>query len=203
MKISNDKFVSLRYDLNVGEGDERELMEQATVEQPLSFMFGMGMMLEAFEKNIYGLGAGEKFSFTLNPEEAYGEYHEDRVVELPKNIFEVDGKFDSERVSEGQMLPMMDTEGNRLTGSVLEVNDNEVLMDFNHPLAGETLHFEGEVLDVHEPTAEEIAAFTSGCGGGCDCGSDGCSSDGCGSDCGGGRDCCIYFRLWRWLRLWK
>ena len=177
MKISNDKFVSLRYDLNVGEGEERELMERASAEQPLSFIFGMGMMLETFEKNIYGLGIGEKFSFTLKPEEAYGEYYEDRVVELPKNIFEVDGKFDTERVSEGQMLPMMDNEGNRLTGAVLEVTEKEVLMDFNHPLAGEILHFEGEVLDVHEPSAEEIASFTSGCGGGCDC------SSGNGCDC--------------------
>ncbi len=182
MKISNNKFVSLCYDLNVGEGEERELMEQATAELPLNFIFGMGMMLETFEKNIYGLGSGEKFSFTLNPEEAYGEYMEERVVELPKNIFEVDGKFDSERVSEGQMLPMMDTDGNRLTGAVLEVSDSAVLMDFNHPLAGETLHFSGNVLDVHEPTAEEIAAFTSGCGGGC---GGGCSCEGgCGSDCG-------------------
>ena len=195
MKISNDKFVSLRYDLNVGEGDERELMEQATAEQPLSFVFGMGMMLEAFEKNIYGLSTGEKFSFTLNPEDAYGEYHEDRAVELPKNIFEVDGKFDSERVSEGQMLPMMDTEGNRLTGAVLEVTDSMVLMDFNHPLAGETLHFEGEVLDVHEPTAEEIAAFSSGCGGGCSCGCNegedcDCETDKCANgSCNSGCDC--------------
>ncbi len=180
MKISNNKFVSLCYDLNVGEGEERELMEQATTEQPLAFIFGMGMMLETFEKNIYGLGTGEKFSFTLTPGESYGEYLEDRVVELPKNIFEVDGKFDSERVAEGQMLPMMDTDGNRLMGAVLEVTDSNVLMDFNHPLAGETLHFAGEILDVHEPTAEEIAAFTSGCGGGCggNCGGD-CSCEDC------------------------
>ena len=195
MKISNDKFVSLRYDLNVGEGDDRELMEQATAEQPLSFVFGMGMMLDTFEKNIYGLSTGEKFSFTLKPEEAYGEYFEDREIKLPKSMFEIDGKFDSERVFEGQMLPMMDTEGNRLTGSVMEVTDSEVLMDFNHPLAGETLHFEGEVLDVHEPTAEEIAAFSSGCGGGCSCGCNeggdcDCDSDNCGSEaCSSGCDC--------------
>ncbi len=183
MKISNNKFVSVCYDLNVGEGEERELMEQATTEVPLSFIFGMGMMLETFEKNIYGLGTGDKFSFTLNPEDAYGEYQEDRVVELPKNIFEVDGKFDSERISEGQTLPMMDSDGNRLTGSVLEVSDSTVLMDFNHPLSGEILHFEGEILDVHEPTAEEIAGFSSGCGGGCGggCG-DSCGCDGCGDE---------------------
>ncbi len=182
MKISEGMFVSLTYDLNVGEGEERELMEKATAEQPLTFMYGMGMMLEAFEKHINGLKAGDKFSFTLSPEEAYGEFVEENVVELPKNIFEIEGKFDCERIAEGQTVPMMDSSGNRLMGSVTEVKDEVVVMDFNHPLAGETLHFEGNVLDVHQPSAEEIAALTSG--GGCSCDScdseSGCKSGSCG-----------------------
>jgi FKBP-type peptidyl-prolyl cis-trans isomerase SlyD len=175
MKISEEKMVSLTYDLTVdNETGEKELMERATKAHPLTFLFGMGMMLEAFEKNIAGLQTGEKFSFVLSPEEAYGEYIEDHVVELPKKLFEVDGKFDSETVAEGQTLPMMDERGNRMIGSVLEIKPEVVVMDFNHPLAGETLHFDGEVIDVHEPTEDEIAALTddeegcSGCSGGCD-----------------------------------
>ncbi len=189
MRISEDKVVSLTYDLNVGEGDERELMEKATVERPLTFMFGMGMMLEAFEANVKGLQKGDKFSFSLTPEEAYGMFEESHVVELPKNIFEVDGKFDDERIVVDATVPMMDSNGNRLHGTVVEINDNCVVMDFNHPLAGETLHFSGEVIDVHEPTAEEIAAVSSQ---GCGCGCDSCESDcncesskdsGCGCGC--------------------
>ncbi|GHT39988.1 peptidyl-prolyl cis-trans isomerase [Bacteroidia bacterium] len=183
MKIEEEKIVSLSYDLTVDEGGEAELMEQATPEHPLTFMFGMGMMLDAFEKNVEGLQAGDKFSFTLSPEESYGEYFEQKVVELPKTIFEIDGRFDEERIVEGETLPMMDSQGNRLMGSVLEVKPEVVIMDFNHPLAGETLHFEGKVLDVHDPTPEEIAALTQPFEGGCDC--DSCSSDhesGC--DCG-------------------
>ena len=61
-------------------------------------------------------------------------------------------------IKEGNTVPMMDSNGNRMNGSVLEVKEDVVVMDFNHPLAGETLHFNGEVIDVHEPTAEEIAA---------------------------------------------
>jgi FKBP-type peptidyl-prolyl cis-trans isomerase SlyD len=184
MKISEEKMVSLTYDLTVGEEGQIELMERATKEHPLTFMFGMGMMLEAFEKNVEGLKTGDKFSFILAPEEAYGEYVEENVVELPKTIFEVDGKFDNERISEGQTLPMMDAQGNRLMGSVLEIKADVVVMDFNHPLAGETLHFDGEVVDVHEPTTEEIAALTHGDS--CDCSScdsadedGGCSSGKC------------------------
>ena len=176
MRISANKYVAVIYDLNVGEGEERELMEKATREVPLKIIYGTGMMIPAFEDALAGLESGDQFDFSLTPENAYGEYNEDHVLELPKNIFEIDGKFDSEMVKEGNTIPMMDADGHRMNGSVLEVKKDVVVMDFNHPLAGETLHFKGEVVDVHEPTAEEIAAMTSSsCGGGC---------EGCGGGCG-------------------
>ena len=176
MRISANKYVAVIYDLNVGEGEERELMEKATREVPLKFIYGTGMMIPAFEDALAGLESGDQFDFSLTPENAYGEYNEDHVLELPKNIFEIDGKFDSEMVKEGNTIPMMDADGHRMNGSVLEVKKDVVVMDFNHPLPGETLHFKGEVVDVHEPTAEEIAAMTSSsCGGGC---------EGCGGGCG-------------------
>ena len=180
MKISDEKMVSLIYDLTVNNEDgKKELMERATKENPLKFLFGMGTMLEAFEKNVEGLSVSDKFSFVLSPEEAYGDYIKENVVELPKTLFEVDGEFDAERISEGQTLPMMDSQGNRMMGSVLEVQEDVVVMDFNHPLAGETLYFNGEVIDVHEPTEEEIQALSQ---------EDGCC--GCDSDGNGGCDGC-------------
>lgn len=189
MKISPNKFVSLSYDLNVGEGDEKELMEKATPEQPLEFIFGTNSMLEAFEKNVDGLAQGDSFDFVLTPDQAYGEYDDDHLVDLPKNIFEVDGKMDESVVFEGNTIPMMDSNGNRLNGSVVSVSDDVVKMDFNHPLAGETLHFSGNVLSVREASAEEIAALFApqggGCGSGCGCGSSD-DSEGCGSGCGCG-----------------
>lgn len=202
MKISTNKFVALSYDLNVGEGEERELMERATAETPLEFIYGTNSMLEAFEKNIDGLAEGDSFDFVLTPDEAYGEYDDDAVVDLPRNIFEQDGKLNEEVIFEGNMVPMMDTNGNRLNGSVVEVKDDVIKMDFNHPLAGETLNFSGKVLNVRESTPEEIAALFApqggcGCGSGCGCGdgeedSCGCGSEkemagsGCGSGCGCG-----------------
>jgi FKBP-type peptidyl-prolyl cis-trans isomerase SlyD len=178
MKISANKYVEVIYDLNVGEGEDRELMERATPEVPLKFLYGTGSMLPEFEAGLAGLAPGDKFEFSLKPEEAYGEYVEEHVLDLPKNIFMIDGKFDDEMIKEGNTVPMMDSDGRRMNGSVLEVKEDVVVMDFNHPLAGETLHFNGEVLDVREPTAEEIAALTQqGCGCGSDCG-------GCGGGCG-------------------
>ena len=185
MKITANKYVAVTYDLNVGEGEERELMEKATVEAPLKFIYGTGMMLPAFEKALNGLEVGGTFNFSIEPAEAYGEYNEEHVLDLPKNIFEVDGKFDAEMIKEGNTVPMMDSNGNRMNGSVLEVKDDIVVMDFNHPLAGETLHFSGEVIDVHEPTAEQIAAAPAG---GCSCGCDDCGSD-CGDNHEGGCGC--------------
>lgn len=184
MKISPNKFVSLSYDLNVGEGEERELMERATAENPLEFIFGTNSMLEAFEKNLNDLSEGDEFSFTLTPDQAYGEYDDEHVVDLPKNIFEVDGKVDDKVVFEGNIIPMMDASGNRLNGSVAAIKDDVITMDFNHPLAGETLNFTGKVLTVRDASPEEIAALfaPSGCGCGCDCDDE--TKDGCGSGCG-------------------
>ena len=121
MKITANKYVAVIYDLNVGEGEERELMEKATREVPLKFIYGTGMMIPAFEDALAGLEPGSTFDFTITPENAYGEYNEDHVLDLPKSIFEVDGKFDAEMVKEGSTIPMMDADGNRMNGSVLEV----------------------------------------------------------------------------------
>lgn len=186
MQISDNKYVTVTYDLNVGEGEERELMERATVQQPLEFIFGTNSMLEAFEDQLRGLSKGDKFSFRLAPEEAYGDYDDTKILELPKNIFEIDGKIDEGVLFEGNTLPMMDSSGNRLMGSVVSVGEEEVTMDFNHPLAGEIMHFEGTVLGVRDASVEEIASLFTGGGCGCGCGSDGCGSGeeggcGCGS----------------------
>lgn len=181
MQISDNKYVTVTYDLNVGEGEERELMERATAEQPLEFIFGTNSMLEAFEEQLKGLSQGDAFSFRLTPEEAYGEYDEDKVIELPKNIFEVEGKIDSDVLYEGNTLPMMDSAGNRLMGSVVSIGDDVVTMDFNHPLAGEVMHFEGTVMGVRDASIEEIAALFSGGGCGCGCGSGDEGGCGCGS----------------------
>lgn len=202
MKISTNKFVALSYDLNVGEVEERELMERATAETPLEFIYGTNSMLEAFEKNLDGLAEGDSFNFVLTPEQAYGEYDDEAVVDLPRNIFEQDGVLNEEVIFEGNIVPMMDTNGNRLNGSVVEVKDDIIKMDFNHPLAGETLNFSGKVLSVRESTPEEIAALFApkggcGCGSGCGCGDEEGDSCGCGSHgekemaggCGSGCGC--------------
>lgn len=171
-------FVALTYDLYVGEENEKELMEQATEEQPLTFYTGLGMMLDKFEAEIAPLKVGDSFDFVIPVNDAYGEYEDEKIIELPKNIFEVDGAIDEEMIAEGNMVPLVDSEGNRINASIVSVGEDIVTVDINHPLAGEDLHFIGKVIEMREATEEELkAVFSSGCG----CGSGGCDSGDCGS----------------------
>lgn len=173
MTVAPNAFVSLGYELYVGNSEERILMEETTPDRPLEYIQGMGMMLPEFEKQIFGLKAGDKFDFTLSSEQAYGPRVDDAVQELPKEIFlDAEGKLDG-MVQEGATLPLYTPDGETIRGSVLEIRDEVVVMDFNHPLAGEELHFIGEVHDVHEATPEEIEKFFGGHEGcGCGCGHD-------------------------------
>lgn len=105
MTISDKKFVGVSYDLFVGGEDGKpELMEKATAERPLKFTFGLGMMLDKFEDNLKGLSVGDKFNFTINSEDAYGDYEDERIIDLDKSIFVVDGAFDGESIAEGKLV---------------------------------------------------------------------------------------------------
>ena len=186
MEIKPGKFVVLTYDLYAGAGEPEEtLMMRATDEMPDQFVFGVDQnILPSMLKRLEGLKQGDKFDFVLSCEEAFGERNEEHVMELDKEIFMVDGKFDDQTVFEGNTVPMMTSEGYRINGSVLKVTDDKVLMDFNHPLAGENLHYVGTVKLVRDATEEELHPRHS-CG--CGCGHDhGSCGDGCGDccDCG-------------------
>lgn len=179
MRIDRNKFVSLSYELRIN-GEEGELIEKTEAESPLEFVFGAGKMIEMFENKIEGLAAGDNFAFELKADEAYGDVNPDAVVDLPKNIFEVDGTIADGLLTVGNNIPMMDAHGHRMNGIVLEVTDENVKMDFNHPLAGDDLFFTGSVLSVRDASDAELADAV-GCGDGCDDG--GCSSGGCGCGC--------------------
>lgn len=193
MSIQNNKMVSVTYDLYVGgENEEPELMEQATAQNPLTFCFGIGMMLAEFEKNLHGLKVSDTFDFKIDSKDAYGEYDDENLVDLPREIFEVDGKLDENMVFVGNVVPLMDSDGTRINAQVVEISDKTIKVDFNHPLAGETLHFKGSVLEVRDATEQELASFMGGgCSGGCSGCGGGCGDDhdAEGSSCGCGSDC--------------
>jgi FKBP-type peptidyl-prolyl cis-trans isomerase SlyD len=156
MKIENNTVVSVNYNLSIkGTGEQ---VEQTSKEQPFVFLFGSGGLLPDFESNLSGKQAGDSFDFFIDAANGYGTRDEQHVVMIPIEAFQgEDGKLDDENVKVGVTLPMVDNEGNRLYGQVLEINAEHVKMDFNHPLAGQDLHFKGEVLEVRQATEEEIS----------------------------------------------
>jgi FKBP-type peptidyl-prolyl cis-trans isomerase SlyD len=156
--ISKNKVVSLTYELKVeNENGEQNLVEAADNNHPMVFLFGVSGLPDKFEENLEGKNEGDTFSFALEAEEGYGEYDQNALVNIPKNVFEIDGKIDEEMLQEGNYIPMSDNEGNHMQGRVVEVGGEEVVMDFNHPLAGQKMFFEGKIVEVREATAEEIA----------------------------------------------
>lgn len=199
METLTNKYITVAYRLYTLDNGEKELFEEAKAEHPFQFISGLGTTLEDFEEQIAPLAKGASFSFTIPAAKAYGEYDQAHVVELPRDIFVVDGEFDFERVKEGNILPLMTGDGQRVSASVVAVKPDVVVVDLNHPLAGSDLLFEGEVVENREATPEEIQELLNmmgggGCGGGCSCGDGGCG-DGCGSSdepdmcCGGSCGC--------------
>ena len=157
MKVSQNKVVSLTYELSVNDGGEVLLVERVTPEQPFVYLHGMSGLPEKFELALENLEHGANFEFVLSKEESgYGESDETAIVELPKSVFFVDGIFDEEVIAKGAFIPMSDQEGNKMQGLVVDVNDDFVKMDFNHPLAGKDLMFAGSVHAIREASDEEL-----------------------------------------------
>lgn len=195
MEELNHKFISATYEMyEAGEGTQ-PLLEATTEEHPMVIMTDFGMMpLTAFEDRLKELATGDDFDITLTPEEAFGEYVAERVVDLDKQIFSVDGVFDEVHIREGVIVPLQNEQGQRFMAQIAKIGDTTVTVDLNHPLAGKTLRFKGHIIESHDATEEEIMAMLNqmnhhGCGGGCSgscgsCGEGGCSSCGEGG-CGG------------------
>lgn len=153
MKIEPQHVVSLTYDLYVNnpEGTE-ELVESTTLEQPLTFLFGAGQMLPKFEENLTTLSTGDSYDFRLTAADAYGEHDEEAVTNLPKDMFE--GK-DLPEI--GSLLPLQDNQGHHFQGQVVSIAEDAVLVDLNHPMAGQALHFKGSIINVRPATPEELS----------------------------------------------
>ena len=184
------KYITVAYSLYTDNAEGvHELVEQAPVEHPFQFITELGVALEAFEAKFKDLNAGDEFDFTLSVDEAYGPYEQEHVIELPKSTFMLNGRFQKDVIFEGAVIPLVNADGNRFQGLVLEVKDEVVIIDLNHPLAGKELHFKGSVVTSREATDAEVTSLIKmmsgegGCGCGCGCEGDcegGCSSEGCG-----------------------
>ena len=191
MKIEQNKVVEFCYELEV----DGQIVDQTSKERPLEYIHGTGSLLPKLEAHIEGMEPGTAFDVTLSPADGYGEVDPDRIIDLPKAAFEVNGEVREDLLVPGNTIPMMNSMGGVIPGVVVEVTADTVKMDLNHQMAGKTLHFKGEILTVREATEKELAeglhgefVQSCGCGGGCHGHDGGCS--GCeGGHCGDDHDC--------------
>jgi FKBP-type peptidyl-prolyl cis-trans isomerase SlyD len=157
MKIENRTVVTLGYTLTVNENDTEVQVEKTDNQNPFSFLFGIGSLLPEFEQNLAGKVVGDRFDFIIKAENGYGISDSRNIAQVPKSTFtNNEGIIEEEILKIGNIIPMMDPEGNQFQGIVREVNIDFVIMDFNHPLADKDLHFVGEIYDVRLATLEEI-----------------------------------------------
>ena len=166
-----NKYIAVAYKLYTVDNGESELVEEATDKEPFQFISGYGITLDAFEKEIAGLEKGAEFHLTLQKDEAYGDYEQEHVLDLDKEIFCINGHFDRERIYKDAIVPLQNEDGNRFLGKVVSVGNDKVRIDLNHPLAGKTLNFKGHVVESREATNEEIQGLINRMSGeGCCCG---------------------------------
>ena len=155
LKVEKDNVISIIYQLRVDTSDGK-IVESLDENHPLTFLFGRGNLLPKFEENISGLKVGDKFDFDLPCKDAYGEINAKAIIDLPLNVFEINGRIDNQILKVGNTIPMQDNSGNRLNGLVKDIRPDRVKMDFNHPLAGNHLFFLGEIREIRPATEEEL-----------------------------------------------
>jgi FKBP-type peptidyl-prolyl cis-trans isomerase SlyD len=181
MEKTPNKYIAVAYKLYAESEGKKVMVEEATAEQPFNFVSGLAITIPEFEKAVVALNKGDEFDFVLDAAHAYGEHVAERVLDLDKKMFYVDGHFDDKNIYKDAIIPLQNEDGNRFMGHVLEVNDTIVKVDLNHPLAGKSLNFKGTVIESREISKEELQEYVNnlnagGCGGGC---------DNCGGSCGG------------------
>jgi FKBP-type peptidyl-prolyl cis-trans isomerase SlyD len=157
MQIQKDNVVTLHYTVSTTDGD---LIDSSHEAPPMSFLQGSHFMIEGIEDALTGKAKGDKFEVTVEPDKAYGDRHDDLVQEVPAEMFE-------DMDVEVGMSFRATTDDGEQSVIIIDKTDTTVTVDGNHPLAGMSLSFDIEVVDVREATAEEIAHGHVHAEGGC------------------------------------
>jgi len=182
MTITKNKMVSIDYTLKDAEGT---IIDSSKDAGPLEYLHGNGNLIPGLESQLEGKTAGDKFSAVVAPKDAYGEYDEKLLMEVPRT------QFDSSAPIEVGMRFQADTAGGPTVVKVTKVTEDKITIDANPDLAGKTLYFDVSVVSVRDATPEELtphggcSGSCGNCGGGCGEGECGESEEGCCGNCGG------------------
>jgi FKBP-type peptidyl-prolyl cis-trans isomerase SlyD len=148
-KVSQDMVVGLDYTLRLDDG---EMVDTSAGRGPLQFLQGHGQIVPGLEKELYGMAVGEEKAIIVSPSEGYGQRKPNALQEFPRDAFP-----EGVEIQSGMAVQLMDQEGRPHMAFVSDLREETVLLDLNHPLAGETLHFDVEVVALREATEEELA----------------------------------------------
>lgn len=157
-KVENGLYVSVDYKGSLQNGD---VFDTSHGRHPLEVQMGSGQLIAGFENELMGMSLNEKKTFTLDPENAYGHRDESLIREFARADLPPELKPEI-----GMMLALQSPEGRQMPARITHLDDENLSLDLNHPLAGESLTFEIEVVGISDsPNAQPHA----GCGSGCDC----------------------------------
>lgn len=171
-KVEKNMYVSVHYKGSLNNGEVFDSSEGRT---PLEVLMGGGQLIKGFEDSLMGMSLKEKKTFTLAPEDAYGPREENLIHYFP--LSEVPPGVIPEV---GQIIGLQMPDGRQVPAQVAQINNDNVVLDLNHPLAGQALTFDIEVVGISSTPTQVHAG---GCG--CDCSSSGNCNDGgnCGEGC--------------------
>jgi len=163
-KVEKDLYVSVDYKGTLQNG---EVFDTSYGNQPLEVQIGVGQLIEGFERELMGMSLNEKKVFTLIPDDAYGQRDENLTRDFARSDFprEMEPKV-------GMTIALQTPEGKQMPAQITHLDDEKLSVDLNHPLAGESLTFEIEVVGISNPQTQSRAGC--GCGSGCDCSSGSC-----------------------------
>jgi FKBP-type peptidyl-prolyl cis-trans isomerase 2 len=154
MKAEKGKKVTIEYTGTLEDGTVFDASEKHG--KPLEFVLGSGMVIPGFEKAVEGMEKGEEKEVTIKPDEGYGNPNPEMVKKVPKEQFPKD-----KEIKPGMMLALGLPTGQQVPARIKEVDDKEVTIDLNHPLAGKTLKFKIKLVEVSEA---DKAEHSEGCG---------------------------------------
>ncbi len=146
MQIAENRVVTLNYTLKDNEGNIIDSADDGS----FAYLHGAANIIPGLEHALQGKSAGEELSVTIEPEQGYGERNENMTQVVPRKMFETD-----DEIKIGMQFHAESPDGQPMTVTVIDVNDDEVTIDGNHPLAGTVLNFDLQILDIREATAEE------------------------------------------------
>ncbi len=145
--VQNDVVVSMEYTLRV----DNEVIDSSIGQEPLEFLAGHGNIISGLEREMIGMKVGDSKDVVVTPADGYGEYDEEAFMDVPRAEFPQDMP-----VEEGLELTVRDDSGQARYARVDNVEDQTVRLNFNHPLAGDELHFNVKVVGLRAPTEEEL-----------------------------------------------